>query len=68
MKYLKLSRAAFIIGFALSDQLEKVWYQYTTLYSAAEFLHRPVAVSLFVVTIAVAVWGLFFNRTKISYV
>ena len=68
MKYLKLSRAAFIIGFALSDQLEKVWYQYTTLYTAGEFLHRPVAVSLFVVTIGIAVWGLFFNRTKISYV
>lgn len=68
MKWLKLSRAAFIIGFALSDQLEKIWYQYTTLYSAGEFLHRPVALVLFVITVNVAVWGLFFNRVKISYV
>lgn len=68
MKWLKLSRAAFIIGFALSDQLEKIWYQYTTLYSVGEFLHRPVALSLFAITLAVAIWGLFFNRAKISYV
>ena len=68
MRYLKLSRAAFIIGFALSDQLEKVWYQYTTLYSLGEFLHRPIAATLFAVAVAVAIWGLFFNRTKISYV
>jgi TctA family transporter len=68
MKWLKLSRAAFIIGFALSDQLEKILYQYTMLYSAGEFLYRPIALVLFVVTVGAAVWGIFFNRTKISYI
>jgi len=67
MKWARFSRAAFIIGFALSDQLEKVWHQYHTLYGAWDWTHRPLAVALAVTAVAVAVWGLFFNRSKISY-
>lgn len=68
MKYLKLSRAAFIIGFALSPQLEKIWYQYHMLYSTWDFATRPIAMTLCVLAITVTVWGLFFNRSRISYV
>jgi putative tricarboxylic transport membrane protein len=68
MRNLKLSRAAFIIGFALSDQLEKIWYQYHMLYSTWDFATRPIALTLCVLAIAVTVWGLFFNRSRISYV
>lgn len=67
MKWGRFSRAAFIIGFALSDQLEKIWYQYTTLYGAWDWTQRPLAVTLVTITVIVAAWGLFFNRSKISY-
>lgn len=67
MKWGRFSRAAFIIGFALSDQLEKVWYQYHTLYSAWDWINRPLAVTLAIAAVTVAAWGLFFNRSKISY-
>jgi TctA family transporter len=68
MRGLKLSRAAFIIGFALSDQLEKIWYQYHMLYGTWDFASRPIAMTLCVLAITVTVWGLFFNRSRISYV
>ena len=68
MRGLKLSRAAFIIGFALSDQLEKIWYQYHMLYGTWDFASRPIAMTLCVLAITVTVWGLFFNRSQISYV
>ena len=68
MKYLKLSRAAFIIGFALSSQLEKIWYQYHMLYGTWDFASRPIAMTLCVLAVTVVIWGLFFNRSRISYV
>ena len=68
IKHLKLSRAAFIIGFALSDQLEKVFGQYTTLYPWDGIFHRPISLTLFVITVIIVVYGIFFNKSKISYV
>lgn len=68
IKYLKLSRAAFIIGFALSDQLEKVFRQYITLYPWDGIFNRPISLTLFIVTVTIVIYGIFFNRAKISYV
>jgi TctA family transporter len=68
IKHLKLSRAAFIIGFALSDQLEKVFGQYTTLYPWDGIFHRPISLTLFVITVIIVIYGIFFNKAKISYV
>jgi TctA family transporter len=68
IKYLKLSRAALIVGFALSDQLEKMLLQYNTLYAWDHVFYRPISFTLFVITLSVIVYGIFFNKTKISYI
>ena len=67
-KYLKLSRAAFIIGFVLSARFEALLNQYTVLYNPSDIIHRPISSVLITLAIAAAIYGIFFNKTKISYV
>lgn len=67
LKYFSISRAAFIIGFVLSDQIEKMYYQYTTLFEWHDAFTRPISLTLIIVTVALAIYGIFFNKTRISY-
>jgi TctA family transporter len=67
-KKLKLSRACLIIGFVLAGRLEKTTIQFNTLYDLAEVLHRPITMGLLIFTLIVIIYGLFFNKSKISYV
>ncbi len=68
MKISKLSRAAFIVGFVLSPRFETLLKQYSTLYEPADILSRPISVTLLAVALFAAVYGIGFNKTKISYV
>lgn len=68
MKISKLSRAAFIIGFVLSPRFETLLGQYTTLYEPADILSRPISIGLLSVALFAAVYGIGFNKAKISYV
>jgi TctA family transporter len=67
LKYFSISRAAFIIGFVLSDQIEKMYYQYTTLFEWHDAFTRPISLTLIIVAVALAIYGIFFNKTRISY-
>ena len=67
-RYLKLSRAAFIIGFVLSSRLEALTIQYTTLYEPLDILSRPISASLIGLAVLAAVYGIFFNKARINYV
>lgn len=67
-KYLKLSRAAVIIGFVLADRLEASWLQFSKLYELVDLFTRPISGTIMAVAIAAAVYGLFFNKTRINYV
>jgi TctA family transporter len=67
-KYLKLSRAAVIIGFVLADRLESTVLQFSTLYSWTDLITRPISGAIMSVAIAALVYGVFFNKVKINYV
>lgn len=68
MKKLGLSRAAFIIGFVLSSKVEKMFYQYTSLYNWYDVFLKPISGMLMLIAIAFAIKGIFFNKNRISYV
>jgi TctA family transporter len=67
-KYLKLSRAAVIIGFVLADRLEATFIQFTNLYSWIDLLTRPISVTILAIALAALVYGIFYNKVKIKYV
>lgn len=67
-KYLKLSRAAVIIGFVLADKFEATSLQFFNLYNWSDLVTRPISGGLIAVAIAAGIYGVFFNRTKIKYV
>lgn len=67
-KYLKLSRAAVIIGFVLADRFEATFLQYTKLYQWQDIFTRPISGVLLVVATAAIIYGVFYNKTKIKYV
>jgi TctA family transporter len=67
LRYLKMSRAAFIIGFVLSDRIEKLLYQYLTLFDWSDIIMRPVSVSLLLVTAAAMIYGIFYSKTEVNY-
>ena len=67
-KYLKLSRAALIIGFVLSDRIENTFLQYNALYDWDSIFTRPISGTIIVVAIIALVYGLFFNKVKVQYV
>lgn len=67
LRYLKMSRAAFIIGFVLSDRIEKLLYQYLTLFDWSDIIMRPVSVSLLLATFAAMVYGIFYSKVEVNY-
>lgn len=67
-KYLKLSRAALIIGFVLSDRIENTFLQYQTLYDWSSIFTRPISATIMLITAIALIYGLFFNKVKVNYV
>lgn len=68
MKRLKLSRAAFIIGFVLAEKLESTLLQFSTLYTYDSLVIRPISLTLWIMILIGIVYGLIFNRSRINYV
>ena len=69
LRYLKISRISFILGFALSAKIELLGLQFITLYEFSDLLTRPISLVLLLCIVAVIVKGLFFNSgSKIKYV
>jgi TctA family transporter len=66
-KYFKISRISFIIGFALSHQLELMTKQFTSLYQFSDLLHRPISIGILTLTAVSVIYGMFFNKTKLNY-
>ena len=58
-KYLKLSRAALIIGFALADRLEGTGLQYLKLYDWSDILTRPISGTVMLLAVIAVIYGLF---------
>ena len=67
LRYFKMSRAAFIIGFVLSDRIEKLLYQYLTLFDWSDIIMRPVSVSLLLVAASAMIYGIFYSKTEVNY-
>lgn len=67
-KYLKLSRAAVIIGFVLADRLEATSIQFFNLYNFSDLFTRPISGVIMLVAVIALVYGVFFNKVKINYV
>ena len=67
MKYLKFSRISFIIGFILSERIERSYVQFTGLYEWVD-LFEPLPIAFLVATGVAIVWGIFYNKAKIDFV
>lgn len=67
-KYLKLSRAAVIIGFVLADRFEATALQFSKLYEWSDLFTRPISVTIIAISIVAMIYGVFFNKVKIKYV
>lgn len=67
-KYLKLSRAAVIIGFVLADRFEATALQFDKLYVWSDLFTRPISVTIIAVAAVAMIYGVFFNKAKIKYV
>lgn len=67
-KYLKLSRAAVIIGFVLAERFEATSLQFTNLYQWLDLFTRPISGTIMVLALAALVYGIFFNKVRIKYV
>lgn len=69
LKYFKFSRVSFLIGFILSERVEKSWVQFNTYgYGWDDMLLSPVPATFIALAIVAAIWGLFFNKAKIDFV
>lgn len=66
MKKFKISRPAFLIAFILSEKVENMTIQLTSLYNIDMLLSRPVFITLVVVLIGIVVAS-FKLRLKIDY-
>ena len=66
-KYFKINRAAFIVGFVLSPRLEKLFIQFDMLYNVKDLVNHPLALCLIFGAASLSVYGIFFNKSKISY-
>jgi TctA family transporter len=67
LRYLKMSRAAFIIGFVLSNRIESLFTQYQLLFNWYDVILRPISLTLVLITIVAIVYGIFFNNAKVNY-
>lgn len=64
----RFSRAALLVGFALSDRLEGTFFQYVKLYDWSDILTRPISGTIILLAFIAIVYGLFYNKTRINYV
>ena len=65
-KYGKFSRPALLIGFILSDRIEGLSIQITTLYNLDTLITRPLFIILVMTIVTVLIYGI--NRkTKLEY-
>lgn len=69
LKYIKFSRVSFLIGFILSARLEKSWIQFNTLgYTVSDLLTNWMPLLFIVLAVGAAIWGIFYNKSKIDFV
>ena len=66
-KYLKFSRPALLMGFILSDRIESLTLQMIGLYTPEKLLDRPIFLVLIALTVAMFVYGVFINKTRLNY-
>lgn len=65
-KHYKFSRPAMLMAFILSDRVEALTVQMTTLYSVERLLDRPIFLGLLATIVVVLVWGIL-RRGKLEY-
>ena len=68
LKYLKINRASFIIGFVMASRVELLTLQFTNLYEWKDLLGHPIALLLLALGFGAMVYGIFYNKSKIEYV
>jgi TctA family transporter len=66
-KNYKFSRPALLIGFILSERMENLTLQLTSIYNFDMLLGRPIFITIVCITVCILVWGIFFNKNKIDY-
>lgn len=62
----KFSRPAMLMAFILSDRVEALTVQMTTMYDIDRLLDRPIFLGLFALIVIVLVWGIL-RRGKLEY-
>lgn len=62
----KFSRPALLIGFILSERIENMTIQMTSLYDISMLIQRPLFVVLCLITIGVFSWGLL-KKSQLDY-
>lgn len=69
LKYLKLNRIAFIIGFVMSAKIQSLYVAFSSLYGSDPWIvfTRPTFVILFTATLSAVIYGLVFKRSTINY-
>ena len=65
-KKYKFSRPALLFGFILSDRIEQLTLQLTSMYSLDRLVDRPIFLGLLVLICIVLFWGLT-QRNKLEY-
>ena len=65
-KQYKFSRPALLIGFILSERIENLTIQLTSIYSLDSVFERPIFVVLILLTIGVLTWGLS-RKSQLDY-
>ena len=66
-KYLNFSRPAMLMGFILADRIESLSLQMFILYDIPKLLDRPIFLCLCVAVVAMFIYGVFFNKTRLDY-
>lgn len=65
-KNYKFSRPALLFGFILSDRIEQLTLQLSSLYSLDRLIDRPIFIGLILLICVVLIWGLT-QRNKLEY-
>ncbi len=68
LKKIKFSRAALLIGFVLSEKLEKTLIQFNSLYSISDLVNSNISLVLLALIIVAIIYGIFFNKQRINYI
>ncbi len=68
LKYFKFSRVSFLIGFILSERIEKSYVQFTGLYEWSDLFNTWLPPVFLALAIGAAIWGLFYNKARIDFV